>query len=128
MTGASNQNAASGLDIAKPWILLTADAIDALPAQLGVYQIADEAGVVAKIGYAGGTTAFGMRTVLVAELEAKTGTHFRYQFTHGYLTRWEELLMEHHGLHGELPPGNADHDRPLGRLSVLGAAAPAEES
>lgn len=118
----------SGLDLDKPWVPLTASAIDALPAQLGVYQIADDAKRVIKIGYAGGTTAFGMRTVLEGELEAGTGTQFRHQFTHGYLTRWEELLMVHHAMHGELPPGNADHDRPLGRLSILGAATPTSES
>mgnify|MGYP007025639338 CR=1 FL=1 len=108
----------SGLEMNKPWQPLDAATIDALPAQLGVYEIADADDVIVKIGYAGGTRAFGMRTALTAEIGNNAAAQFRYEFTHAYLTRWEELLMVHAGMHGSLPIGNADHDRPLGRLSL----------
>ena len=39
-----------------------------------------------------------------------------HELTHGYLTRWEELLMVHHAANGQLPPGNADRLAPVGRL------------
>ncbi|MFT7599871.1 MAG: hypothetical protein ACI8TP_002808 [Acidimicrobiales bacterium] len=113
-----NTNRAGGLHLNKPWLPLTIEVINALPAQLGVYEIGDDAGTVLKIGFAGGTTAFGMRTALEAELDRANATQFRYEFTHGYLTRWEELLMVHNGEHGSLPVGNADHNKPLGRLAV----------
>ncbi len=113
----------SGLALSKPWLILDAEAIAAVPAQLGVYQIGteDDGGdgedaTVVRIGYAGGREAFGMQTALTTEFEAGTGNRFRYELTHGYLTRWEELLMLHQAEHGALPPGNADRLTPVGRL------------
>lgn len=109
----------SGLGLRSPWVTLDEEAIASLPAQLGVYEIGDDDGTVVRIGYAGGREPFGMRSALTAELAAGTGTRFRHQFTHGYLTRWEELLMLHRAEHGELPPGNADRLTPVGRLRPL---------
>lgn len=109
-----------GMRITKPWVELSEQNIAALPAQLGVYEVCDEAGVTSKIGYAGGTEPFGMRTALHREREAGA-TQFRHEFTHGYLTRWQELLMVYRADHGELPPGNADTLITLGRLSPGGA-------
>ncbi|MEL6981333.1 MAG: hypothetical protein AAFO29_02805 [Actinomycetota bacterium] len=106
----------SGLQLTKPWNTLDTETISAIPAQLGVYQIGDDRGTVVRIGYAGGRQPFGLRSALGSELEAGTGTHFRHELTHGYLTRWEELLMLHQAEHGELPPGNADRHTPVGRL------------
>ncbi len=108
-----------GLAIAKPWVPLTAAAAAALPAQLGVYEIADADGTVVRIGYAGGRQPFGLRSALAAEVEAGLGTQFRHEATHGYLTRWEELLMLHRAAHGSLPTGNADRRTPVGRLRPL---------
>ncbi len=102
--------------MSKPWVKLTESVISALPAQLGVYEIADASGVTVKYGYAGGKEPFGMRTALTRELEAG-GAQFRHEFTHGYLTRWQELLMVHQADHGHLPAGNADQIGKLGRLS-----------
>lgn len=102
--------------MSKAWTPLTEEHIAALPAQLGVYQIADDDGTVVRIGYAGGRELFGLRSALTTELEAGTGTRFRHELTHGYLTRWEELLMVHHAANGQLPPGNADRLTPVGRL------------
>ncbi len=109
--------------MSKPWVELTESAIDALPAQLGVYEIADDADAVIKIGYAGGREPFGMRTALAAELTLATelghSVRFRHEFTHGYLTRWQELLMIYQFDHDTLPIGNADQQGKLGRLSPL---------
>lgn len=102
--------------MSKPWAQLTEAAIAALPAQLGVYEIGTADGTTTRFGYAGGTETFGMRTALQRELLAG-GTHFRHEFTHGYMTRWQELLMVYQADHGELPPGNADREGKLGRLS-----------
>lgn len=114
--------------MSKPWVELTEATIAALPAQLGVYQIADSGGEIVTIGYAGGTEPFGMRSALERELAAAASTsaaapagrrRFRHEFTHGYLTRWQELLMIHASDHGRLPPGNADRQGRIGRLSPL---------
>ena len=109
----------TGVQLTKPWIDLAPEAIAALPAQLGVYQIGDAEGAVVRIGYAGGREPFGMRSALETELAAGTGgpgARFRHELTSGYLTRWEELLMLHQAEHGHLPPGNADRLTPVGRL------------
>ncbi len=101
----------------RPWLPLTPDSIDTLPAQLGVYEVGNASGEVVKIGYAGGRTRFGMRSALLDELGAGTGVVFRHEFTHGYLTRYEELLMVHAAVHGAVPSGTGD-GRPIGRLHI----------
>ena len=112
-----------GMRMMKPVAELTEATIDALPAQLGVYEIVDLTGATIKIGYAGGRETFGMRTALHRELtdDVAGGLGFRHEFTHGYLTRWQELLMLYKADHGALPSGNADHLGTLGRLSPLSA-------
>ena len=106
----------SGLAISQPWNDLTAEAAAAVPAQLGVYEIGDDDGTVVRIGYAGGREPFGMRSALETERSAGIGTRFRCEMTHGYLSRWEELLMLHLAEHGRLPVGNGDRLHPVGRL------------
>lgn len=100
----------------KPWVALTEASIAALPAQLGVYEIADEHHVTTTIGYAGGTEPFGIRSALARELEAG-GAYVRLEFTHGYMTRWQELLMAYQADHETLPANNIEHAGVLGRLS-----------
>ena len=103
---------------AKPARELSPSSIADLPAQLGVYEILDDDGRVLKIGYAGGREPFGMRSALAAELDhVRDAVSFRHEFTHGYLTRWQELLMEHRRDRGSLPPGNHADAEGLGRLS-----------
>lgn len=102
-----------------PWQPLTAAAVAGLPAQLGVYEIADAQGRVLRIDLAGGRSLFGLRGALEAEAAARAPGHlFRLEITMQYQSRWQELLMAHVADHGELPPENLDH-RPqrLGRLS-----------
>ena len=106
--------------MSKPWISLTSADIGAVPAQLGVFELADAEGEVVYIGYAGGRELFGLRSALDAAMAADgpRAVSFRYELTHGYLTRWEELLMVHQAQHGRLPAGNQDHPHRLGRLAV----------
>jgi hypothetical protein len=107
------------LRLDKPWQPLSAEVIARLPAQLGVYQIADAAGGVLCIGEAGARTTFGLRSELQRELEQRgIGFQFRLEVNMQYRTRWFELLMIHQADHGSLPPDNARNPPPvLGRLS-----------
>ena len=102
----------------KDWIPLTEEAVARLPGQLGVYQIADDAGQVVFIGCAGGRSLFGLRSELEAELERRGSgsARFRYEVNMQYSSRYRELLMVHHADHGRLPE---DNEAPpgLGRLS-----------
>lgn len=126
----------TGLAISKPWTPLTEANIAALPAQLGVFEIADDNETVLLIGYAGGRESFGLQSALNAVMNGEplgirggptesddllAGPQlFRVELTHGYLTRWEELLMVHQAVHGSLPVGNSGHPHKLGRLTVDG--------
>jgi hypothetical protein len=106
----------------KPWIALTAEAVKALPGQLGVYQLADADGRVVYIGYAGGRSLFGLRSELKRALRDRPGgaARFRVEVNQQYTTRHQELLMLHAADHGSLPVVNAADPPPrLGRLSPL---------
>ena len=104
------------VDLDKPFVDLTVAVIAAMPAQLGVYEVAGADGVVTHIGYAGGKEPFGIRTALTRELEAGA-TQFRHEFTHGYMTRWHELLMAHVARTGSLPALNSADANRIGTLS-----------
>ncbi len=108
-----------GIRLDKPWQRLEDAAIDALPAQLGVYHVAGDEGEVLSVGYAGAREPFGMQSALRREMEQHDGsaTQFRYEFTSNYRSRWDELLMVHLADHGELPePQRAEAAR-VGRLN-----------
>ena len=107
------------LRLDKPWRPLTAQAVDRLPGQLGVYQIADAEGTVLFIGQAGARSAFGLRSELQREANQRASGHqFRVEVNQQYRTRWFELLMVHQADHGSLPAENAKNPPPaLGRLS-----------
>ena len=106
----------------KPWIELTIETVQALPGQLGVYQLADAEGRVVYIGYAGGRSLFGLRSELERALRERPGgaTRFRVEINQQYTSRYQELLMLHVADHGSLPAANAaDPPARLGRLSPL---------
>ena len=107
------------LRLDKPWRPLTAEVVDRLPGQLGVYQIADATGTIVYIGQAGARTAFGLRSELQREASQRASGHqFRVEVNQQYRTRWFELLMVHQADHGSLPTDNAKNPPPaLGRLS-----------
>jgi hypothetical protein len=80
-------------------------------------QLADAAGRVLKIGYAGGRTLFGLRSELEAALAEGLAVKFRTEVTAQYLSRYEELLMVYAADFGELPSGNPkDGGRRLDRI------------
>ena len=106
----------------KPWTELTPEAVKALPGQLGVYQLADAAGRVVYIGYAGGRSLFGLRSELERALEERPAgaVRFRTEVNQQYMSRYHELLMLHVADHGSLPAANqTDPPARLGRLSPL---------
>ena len=106
----------------KPWIELTPQSVKALPGQLGVYQLADAAGRVVYIGYAGGRSLFGLRSELERALKERPAgaVRFRTEVNQQYTSRHLELLMLHVADHGALPVVNAaDPPVRLGRLSPL---------
>ena len=102
--------------LTKPWRALEASEVARLPGQLGVYHLADRAGAVLFIGFAGGRSRFGLRGELEAQLARRgPGFRFRVEVNSQYHTRYRELLMLHRADHGELPPEN-EAPPGLGRL------------
>lgn len=106
----------------KPWVSLTAENVKRLPGQLGVFELADAAGHVVFIGFAGGRSLFGVRSEVERTLADKPAgaTQFRVEINQQYTTRYQELLMLHVHDHGSVPAGNIGKPLPrLGRLSPL---------
>jgi hypothetical protein len=108
---------APGVRLDKPWLDLTPEAADAVGGYLGVYQLAGADDVVTRIGYAGGSSPFGLRGILRAEADVGgAAVRFRYEVTMAYLSRYRELLMVHVADHGRLPVDNHDDPAGVGRL------------
>ncbi len=104
-----------GVHLDKPW-QPCAD-LASLPGHMGVFELGDEHGTVAFVGYAGGRSLFGLRGEIQAAVERMGGAaYLRYEVTTAYLTRYQELLMAHRATTGALPPGN-EGVAGLGRLS-----------
>ncbi len=111
-----------GIRLEKAWQPLEGETAARLQAQLGVYQIADGAGNILFIGFAGGRSLFGLRGLLEAEVAEPrpAAAQFRVEVNMQYTSRYHELLMLHQADHGELPRDNvADRPRQLGRLSPV---------
>ena len=108
----------------KPWTAYQPGNDRALPGNLGVYEIGDEAGNVLYIGYAGGRTRFGLRETIPArfsESELNPALRgrarlYRYEVNQMYMTRWIDLLTRYRDEHGRPPEGNEASDEPLPRL------------
>ena len=116
-----------GIRMTKRWITLEPDgdevtsvaAAAALPAQLGVFELADTDATVVLIGSAGGREPFGLRTAVATALDEHRALRprlLRYEITHAYRSRHRELLMLHLHDTGRLPAGNHESTRQLGRL------------
>jgi hypothetical protein len=106
----------------KPWVALTPENVRKLPGQLGVFQLADEAGTIVYIGFAGGRSLFGVRSEVEKALAERPAgaTQFRVEINQQYTTRYQELLMVHVYDHGSVPRGNVGQPLPrLGRLSPV---------
>lgn len=108
-----------GIRLDKPWRPLDEATIATLPAQLGVYHVADTDGTVLSVGYAGAREPFGLQSALHREIAqlSPAATQFRCEFTSNYRSRWDELLMLHLADHGELPDPQRDQARRVGRLN-----------
>lgn len=106
------------LDIDKPWQALNAENTHRLQGQLGVYQIADAAGKVVYVGYAGGKSLFGLRSELEKHVGNPAKAQFRFEVNMQYQTRYRELLMLYVSTHGDLPELNRGEQ--VGRLGRLG--------
>ena len=96
---------------------LTAEAAQALPGQLGVFEIVAGDGTTSYLGAAGALEPFGLRSALCTAVERWPDARFRYETTHAYTTRWQELLMLHVAEHGAVPAANEDDAHRIGRLS-----------
>ncbi len=109
-----------GVECTRPWRPLTDAGLARVAGHMGVYQIADDAGRLLYVGYAGGRSLHGLRGELLRwQARPQGATQYRLEITTAYLTRWLELLMAHRARHGGLPPNNPDSDaRRLGRLSL----------
>lgn len=104
----------------KPWRPLTTEQAKRLSGNLGVYQLANDAGDVLYIGAATGLSRYGLRGEVMAKAEAPPdgATQFRIEVNTAYRTRHGELLAAHIFDHGALPAANTDVDASrLGRLS-----------
>src|SRR5262249_41368871 len=101
----------------KPWRPLEAREIDAVPGQLGVFELATDDGNVLLIGRADARSLFGLRSAIAREAKrCERATRFRYEVTTAYHSRHLELLMAHAADYGALPACN-DECGPVGRLS-----------
>lgn len=100
-----------------PFVALTAGAVQALPGELGVFELADHDGRARRVAYAGALEPFGIRSALAPFI----GHYplFRWECTSAYLTRWQELVMAHVADHGHLPPDQPEAPTSFGRLSPL---------
>ena len=107
--------------MSKAWRPLNAAEADKVAGNLGVYELANDAGEILYIGVAGGRSLFGLR----GEIQAKAAsppegvTSFRLEVNTSYRTRHRELLMAYKFDHAEsLPPLQpAEDGRGLGKLS-----------
>jgi hypothetical protein len=104
----------------KPWRALEEREVSQLPAQLGVYQIAEPDGEIVRIGYAGGKSLFGLRGEIASCAAARVGRPglFRCEVTMQYMSRYQELLMVHVAEHGRLPRENTERADRLGRIGL----------
>ncbi len=77
------------------------------PGHMGVFELADAAGVTLFVGVAGGRSRFGLKGEIAAAVERfADARRVRFEVTAAYLTRYQELLMRYQASHGELPAGN----------------------
>ena len=128
------------MPIRKPWIRPSRESIRAIPAVVGVYEIADAEGNLLYIGQAGGREPFGLRTRIAlhfggddpnAVLRGRAA-QFRWEANQQYTTKRLEMLMQfqrdHSGDGGvEWPPAHPAGDwRDTPHLGRLRRSQPAK--
>ncbi|WP_131737970.1 DUF7508 domain-containing protein [Actinomadura roseirufa] len=99
----------------KPWTPLTAETLALVPGSVGVFEVADESGVIA-IDYAGGNSLFGLRGALGEWLAEQRGLSFRYERTNAYLSRYRELVQVFVNDSGAVPRNLVGRDVPTGHI------------
>ena len=105
-----------GVEMSKPWLPLTEQALERVSGQLGVFELADADQEICYIGFAGGRSTFGLKGELAVRLN--DARWFRVEITAAYRTRHRELLMARFARTGRYPRQNTPEDtRHLGRLS-----------
>jgi len=101
----------------KPWQAIDAAALERLPGQLGVFELADANERVIFIGRADARSLFGLRSEVARHTKViAAATSFRFEVTTAYHTRYLELLMAHRADYDALPQYNEPMPT-LGRLS-----------
>lgn len=103
------------VSMSKPWTALTAENIALVPASVGVFEIADEGGIIA-IDFAGGNSLFGVRGALEEWLGKQPELSFRYERTNAYISRYRELVQVFTNDTGAAPRNLAGVDAPTGRI------------
>jgi hypothetical protein len=107
--------------MSKPWRPLNPAEANKVAGNLGVYQLANEAGDILYIGVATGRSLFGLRGEIQGQAASPPAgaTQFRLEVNTSYRTRHRELLMAYQFDHGgKLPPLQPVEDgRGLGKLS-----------
>ncbi len=117
------------MPIRKAWTKPSAESIRAIPAVVGVYEIADAEGKLLYIGQAGGREPFGLRTRMALHFGGgdpnpvlrERAAQFRWEANQQYTTKRLEMLMQYQRDEGlEWPPAHPAgdwRDTPqLGRL------------
>lgn len=95
-----------------------AQAPSRLRGNLGVFELADDAGRVLFIGFAGGASLYGLKGAVAEALQqVPQATQVRFEVSTAYHTRYRELLMAHQADFGSLPAANPPLTFKLGKLS-----------
>ena len=102
------------MSLNKPWLGFDPHGAREIAAATGVYEIGDEEGQVVYIGYAGGSSAFGLRGEIGRRFSPDEANPvlrqrarlFRCEVNTAYMSRWRELLILYREEHGALPPAN----------------------
>ena len=103
--------------LTKKWISAE-QALAELRGNLGVFELANGADEVVYIGFAGGTSLYGLKGVVAEALQTvANASQVRYEVTNAYHTRYRELLMAYQADFGALPPANPPLPFKLGKLS-----------
>ncbi len=130
------------MPIRKPWIDPSAESIRAIPAVVGVYEIADAAGNLLYIGQAGGREPFGLRSRIAQHFGLdpagedpnpvlrEQAAQFRWEANQQYTTKRLEMLMQYQRDEGaEWPPAHPAGDwRDTPQLGRLRRSQPIQPS
>ena len=126
------------MPIRKPWIQPSEESIRAIPAVLGVYEIADAEGNLLYIGQAGGREPFGLRTRMALHFGGddpnpvlrERAAQFRWESNQQYTSKRLEMLMQFQRDEGvEWPPAHPAGDwRDTPQLGRLRRSQPLRQS